>query len=219
MELVFLLIFLVFVFLNVIIGLVSSRRKKKRLVTESQREGGSQERGAVVSDTPGELPVQDVVFESSGPVTLELSSEADGRKGSHFEPWERVKSSPEESGDRSRETATPNQREELSAVSPSDGYPSQINRDEAVSFLHEQTANSVPVPRYSLTEVIPTEESPRLSSISETVSILQPGIPSQPSKPLPAISPLEKLETLPLLKRAIVFSEILGSPKGLIEFY
>jgi hypothetical protein len=209
MQLVFLLIFLIFVFLNVILGLVSSRKKKKRLTIESQREDESGQ-----GRTDYNMPDQ-MVFERSGPVTLE-SSDTVRQEEQLPEAAERIKSRPEKSPGIAEETAT---RPRVQEVHPAEVYPYTGYPKEAVSFLHEQTADSIPVPRYSLAaELKPAEESSRSSAMRGSILEIQTDIQPEPPKLKPVASAIKKLEAIPPLKRAIVFSEILGTPKGLSGF-
>ncbi len=206
MQLVFLLIFMVFIFLNVILGLVSSRKKRKRQAAEMHRR---EETAEQKPERLEESFKEHREYEEGPKITPGA--------GPHIKP--------------------PSVAEEVSSTLSGKPHgvsikgPSQppvvrkifpVTSD--VSFLHEQTADNIFAPQYTLSEEIQPspEQEPKPQEQAETFDFRfgpgDAGMPPETGIKRPAISAVQKLEAFPPLKRAIVFSEILGIPKGLSGF-
>ncbi len=213
MQLVFLLIFLVFIFLNVILGLISSRKKRKRQAVEIQQQEETAEQ------KPQKLEELEEIYKEQR--TYE--------EGDRF---------PEMSPGAGRPMEPPSVAEELSSTlsgqppGASAKRPSQpsVAREifpmtQNFSFLHEQSADNILTPQYTLSEELPfpPEKPPETQERAEGISGLRQTVsytvaPYETGIRRPALSAVQKLEAFPPLKRAIVFSEILGTPKGLSGF-
>jgi len=207
MQLVFLLIFLIFIFLNVILGLISARKKRKRLASGIHRQEETAGQKLEVFEAqklyeeddrlPSEMSMDAVSLDGSPPV----SQEAPG--GLSMQPPAAMA---EESSHQSV----------MRQIFPASQH---------VSFLHEQTADDIFTPRYTLSE----EQPPSPEKLSEPqkqakdVYDLQhmagdTTLPYYTEVRGTKVSIIQRLETLSPLKRAIIFSEILGTPKGLSGF-
>ncbi len=198
MQLVFLLIFLIFIFLNVILGLVSSRKKRMRQAGEAHQEHQGMEETEQNADEE-ENGLHQEMPSGSGPLMRAINSLE------------------ETSGMLDRQAPA------SSMEKPPPSAPSRRNiLMDGVSFLHEQSAHDVLSPSYILSEELPSspEKPPEvrrqdtgafggISAISGTI------VHHETEKKRQGLSVIQRLETLPHLKRAIVFSEILGTPKGL----
>jgi len=212
MQLVFLLIFLVFIFLNVILGLVSSWKKRKRQAADIRRQEESVGQEPQKGDRIEEIYEEQRMHGDAGLLSSEISGESVRLVG--------APSAAEEPAGTRSETLPVNSEEKPSQPSVlQEIFPIAQN----VLFLHEQTADDILSPQYTLSEELssPPEKQPEQPERGKGVSILQPTVydtaaPYETRRS--ALSAVQKLEVFPPLKRAIVFSEILGTPKGLSGF-
>jgi len=207
MELIFLLIFIVFIFLNIILGFVAARAKKKRM-----RAAALQEKAA--SPEPAEpLPEQAPVFSEKGTgiqeaAVLPLQKTAEQEMPKHREPF--------------RQAVPLLQPQTVAALFK----PEYTITEEAADTTAEEAVSDAGV-KYIDTGGTPAESE-------ETYE--KPGIilgeAGFSSTEMPSDHPLytagpdaayagagpgawERLQKLPPLQKAVIFSEILGRPKGL----
>lgn len=219
MELVFLLIFFFFILINVIIGVVSSRAKKKRLAELRERESRGEE-----------LSVQPIQYEERTPDFLRkqadssvepqtIASLMESIYPEILEPQavktEQVK--PEVTEEKARvKVFTPSEMEAM--VSPFKKVEPEINPlQEAGPELEVRTTEPskthVPEAGEEMVYSFPVRGSGayEIDSISFDWGYDQKG-----TREVRVISPAwKRIESLPPLKRAIILSELLGEPKGL----
>jgi hypothetical protein len=185
MELVFLLIFFFFILMNVIIGLISSRAKKKRLIESRERESRGEEAPLQYEErTPETLRRQvDSFVEPQTVVSLMESLYPEILVPQAEEP-ERIE--PEVTEKKAPVTAFTPPESEVQ-VSPTEKPEPEIK------------------PLYEV------EPEYKIGSFSFDWRGEQKGSGGVRIKS-PA---WKRIESLPPLKRAIVLSELLGEPKGL----
>lgn len=210
MRYLFLLIFLFFIVLNVVVGLASSRSKKRRAA------GQKLEAGSPVSQAPGEAPKQPGQTEPH--VSILQPQTAESIVESLYEVEEEKASLPGGEGQIPRDKSVV---PELPAVERS---PEQITelRREAVMKI-DQSKPMVDISKPSIEVKLPIEAKPLESEVESRVVEEQ----REREEKLQIygltrddgieVSAWEHINKLPPLKRAIILSEVLGAPKALSE--
>lgn len=219
MELVFLLIFFFFILINVIIGVVSSRAKKKRLAELRERESRGVEPSAqpiqYEEKTSDALRKQvDSFVEPQTVVSLMESIYPEILEPQAVKP-EEVK--PEVTEEKTRVKAlTPFEMEAM--VSPFKKVEPEIKPlyeagPELKVQITEPSGTYIQESGGAMVSSFPVRgsEAYEIDSISFDWGYDQRG-----TREVRVKSPAwKRIESLPPLKRAIVLSELLGEPKGL----
>jgi hypothetical protein len=222
MELFFLLIFILFILLNVVIGLVSSRAKKRKAAlheqTEEYPQGAPPEAGrrAQPDEAPEQkgmrggyaLLLQEQTSETLVRSMYEEAAQRERELDEALEAMEKTRASYAKPPTVSEPTAAI----EVARAAP----PARAGMDEATSALQETGERKTSYPtlmprrldeRRPLIEEdrVPAPEPPEARREEGDVVSFQPG------------SGWERLERLPPLQRAVILSEILGPPRGLSD--
>jgi hypothetical protein len=208
MELLFLVIFLFFIVLNVIIGLATSRAKRRRAALKERPTGEPLQKGTEIDDEEvASQPAAALSYDSflqpqtadSVPQPVYVKS---GEIQAHL-PGVKRTALGEVSGEVSREE--PEEGTALKEKAPEGSHMSR--RMQAARRRVEQTSMA-------------TEAEEKTSTLKQELDYRQaaqqfPEIRWEDTSVRPAARLWEYVESLPPLQRAIILSEILGSPKAL----
>jgi hypothetical protein len=210
MQYLFLLIFLFFIMLNVVIGLASSRSKKRKAA------GQKSEAGTTISHVPGETPEQPGQTEPHESILQPQTAESIVE--SLYEVVEEKASLPDDEGQ------IPRDKSVVLEVPSVERSPEQIMelRREAVMEI-DQSKPMIDISKPSSEVKLSIEEKPLESEVESRVveeqrerekkfqiygMIRDDGIEA---------SAWERINQLPPLQRAVILSEVLGAPKALSE--
>jgi len=194
MQLLFLVIFLFFIVLNVVIGLASSRAKKRRAAMMKPSEEGS----------PG-IPEKKRQEESA-----ETSSERSGRSGFPYFLQEQNADTLVQS------LYTEVQEEDTRAVIAEVKAPLPVEKR-----TEEKPVAAAPAARTEQSPDYP-RHGPRRLDVQQVergrAAPLRPlKTPQEEMEPHPSRPGWEQVEKLPALQKAVILSAILGPPRGLSD--
>lgn len=210
MRYLFLLMFLFFIVLNVVIGLASSRSKKRRAAGQKLAAGSS------VSHASGEAPKQPGQTEPYESILQPQTAESIVE--SLYEVEEEKASLPGGEGQ------VPRDKSVVSELPGVERSPEQITelRREAVMKI-DQAKPMIDISKPSSEVMLPIEEKHLESEVESRVVEEQReqeekfqiyGLTRDGGI---EVSAWEHINQLPPLKRAIILSEVLGAPKALSE--
>ncbi len=210
MQYLFLLIFLFFIVLNVVIGLASSRSKKRRAA------GQKSEAGTTISHVPGEAPEQPRQTEPHESILQPQTAESIVE--SLYEAEEEKASLPGGEGQ------IPRDKSAVPEVSRVEGSPEQITElgREAV-MERDQSKPMIDITKPSSEVKLSIEEKPLESEVKSRVVKEQRDqeekfqIYALTRDDGIEVTAWEHINRLPPLQRAIILSEVLGAPKALSE--
>lgn len=212
-EYLFLLIFLFFIILNVVIGLVSSRSKKRRVEKENQKTGV--QKPERIREIPGQQQKQGGSYES-----LLQPQTADNIVEALYEVEDERASLP------GGEVTPPTVQPAVQEVAEEKQYPEYAAELARV----DRTRADQPRPMIDLTDPssrakLPLEEEPLESEVEARVIEEQKEqeekfrVYGSPVDSEIGVDVWELINNLPALQRAVVLSEVLGAPRALSEGY
>ena len=186
MELFFLLIFFIVVMLNVVLGLTASRRKRKRALSV-EASAGEEARGP----EGGEVIPESILAEQNADSLV-------------FSPYAVVEEA----------DYLPLKEEAREEPKKQEEYPTAPLIRDAAPHIPERVEVSESM-RVHAKKRLDGEMAPAVTPLRDRPRKLgNLGGPSRSSERR-AVSVMKRIEALPPLQRAIVLSEVLGTPKGL----
>ncbi len=213
MEYLFLLIFLFFIILNVVIGLVSSRSKKRRVEKEKQKTGTQK------PERIREIPIQQQKQAGTYESFLQPQT-ADNIVEALYEVEDERALLP------GGEVTPPTVQPAVHEVAEEKQYPKYAAELARV----DRTQADQPKPMIDLTDlssraILPLEEEPLESGVEARVVEEQREreekfrVYVSPADSEIGVDVWELINSLPALQRAVVLSEVLGVPRALSEGY